>query len=241
MVPLADRIAALIEAHEDSWFSFLYRWKLRRIRKNAIAGTQAMLSAQIQEATVEATEYWRQERLRQNSYARVQAETEGRRQLVEQEELADRLEEIKYRQLKRAVDQLLFERAAEYGLDLPTYLSMRQQQLSGGRSPELQELVANIQEAMKFESLASHTEVDLQRQELDRLHIHRAVLEAQPDSKLKKEQLKNLNAQIKANRKNYHARLDRLVETDYGEDGEGVDAPTGTNRDLRKKKNRESR
>lgn len=213
----------------------------RRTEINSYA-SQEMFSLLMREAMSEAVDDYRQRRLREKSMEAIRAQTASMEERNRQARLQDELEAIQFKKFERAVQAKLMERAAQYGLDVPTYLEVIKALIIGdGQDSELKGLIENITANIKLEAFQSHMELDMLRKELAGLYRQEVILENSPDSPVKEKELKDLHSQIKTYQKDKKDREDRLVKKDSRKKSSGYEAPsdpdlrTGTKNDNEQK------
>lgn len=204
-----SRIKELID-FESSFWSIFKRFFIRRRVKDNYAAVDEIISLKVKESMVNSIDTSRQEKLRKDRLLGIQAETKELEEQVKQQRLRDEQDEIEYRQVERGVGLVLISKAAQLGMDLPTYLEVVKGLLIQPQSDTNKEL-ENIKAAIKVNFFGQHIQMDMLRQELAGLYLQKYVLETS-DSPTKEEQLKDIKEQIRTYKEDMRDRKDRLVE-----------------------------
>lgn len=205
-----DRRVIELAQPMDGFWSFLARFGIRRRIKNHRAATEEIVAISVKESIADSIDHMRQERLRTQKLAGIQAETRELEEQVKQQRLRDEQDEIEYRQVERGVGLVLISKAAQLGMDLPTYLEVVKGLLIQPQSDTNKEL-EQIKAAIKVNFFGQHIQMDMLRQELAGLYLQKYVLETS-DSPTKEEQLKDIKEQIRTYKEDMRDRKDRLVE-----------------------------
>lgn len=203
------RIKELAEPESGFW-SFLYRLGIRRKVKSNEAVVEEMISLRSKEYAEDIINESRQEQLRRQKLLSMAAETRELEEQVKQQRLRDEQDEIEYRQVERGVGMVIMSKAAQLGMDLPTYLEVVKALLIQPQSDTNKEL-EQIKAAIKVNFFGQHIQMDMLRQELAGLYLQKYVLETS-DSPTKEEQLKDIKEQIRTYKEDMRDRKDRLVE-----------------------------
>lgn len=211
-----DRRVVELAQPMDGFWSFLSRFGIRRRVKNHQAATEEIVALSVKESLADSISHMRQERLRREKLAGIQAETKELEEQLKQQRLRDEQDEIEYRQVERGVGMVIMSKAAQLGMDLPTYLEVVKALLIQPQSDTNKEL-EQIKAAIKVNFFGQHIQMDMLRQELAGLYLQKYVLETS-DSPTKEEQLKDIKEQIRTYKEDMHDRKDRLVESNNRKD-----------------------
>lgn len=224
------RVVELAEPMDGFW-SFLARLGIKRRIKNHRAATEEIVAISVKESIAESIDHMRQERLRTQKLAGIQAETRQIEEQIKQERLRDEKEEIEFRKIERDIRLILMDKAAKLGMDLATYLEIVRALLTQPNS-DTQGNLADIKAAMKIDFFGEHMRVEMLRQELAGLYLQKYVIESS-ESPTKDEQLKDIKRQIRTYKEDMRARQDRLVQKDNRKNLGGTEKAEDPAPDLR--------